>query len=412
MVTTRGDRRRYEESPEGQAEAAAAAAAALAEDDRRSAAAAHAALVRDSIRTGDLRALEGYLAAGTDPNLPGACECGFSLPGTVRKGYLFPGCFCMPTLRYGFKRPARGDRPPLMVAAEYDAAPAVAALVAAGADVDHKFEGTTAVKVAASRGHAAALEALLAHGADPTFKPIAGRTALWDAAAGGHARCIDLLLDAGARDLNTRSLFSYTALWIALLHGHLEATRTLLRRGATIHRHLAGHLGPAPRWETPMTLVADRIRKEAERREQYGRYFKWGESPETLEAMRACADLVSDALAAAGGSWSATRRIVTYWPLGPNKHFPSEDFVSYWSGPDGSSTIWPSYVRAARARLVALRALCAAGRARPLASAPSELAWIFAAHDDGAADEPAAKKPSRGAQLPDPLFRRVVLYWL
>ena len=59
-----------------------------------------------------------------------------------------------------------------------------------------------------------------------------------------------------------------------------------------------------------------------------------------------------------------------------------------------------------------LRALCAAGRARPLASAPSELAWIFAAHDDGAADEPAAKKPSRGAQLPDPLFRRVVLYWL
>ncbi|KAH8068866.1 DUF493-like protein [Aureococcus anophagefferens] len=289
----------------------------------------------------------------------------------------------MPTLRYGFKRPARGDRPPLMVAAEYDAAPAVATLVAAGADVDHKFEGTTAVKVAASRGHAAALEALLAHGADPTFKPIAGRTALWDAAAGGHARCIDLLLDAGARDLNTRSLFSYTALWIALLHGHLEATRTLLRRGATIHRHLAGHLGPAPRWETPMTLVADRLRKEAERREQYGRYFKWGESPETLDAMRACADLVSDALAAAGGSWSATRRIVKYWPLGPNKHFPSEDFVSYWSGPDGSSTVWPSYVRAARARLVALRALCAAGRARPLASAPSELAWIFAAHDDG-----------------------------
>ena len=43
---------------------------------------------------------------------------------------------------------------------------------------------------------------------------------------------------------------------------------------------------------------------------------------------------------------------------------------------------------------------------------PPELTRLFPAHDDAARTKKKSKAPSRGAGLPDPLFRRVVMFWL
>ena len=52
------------------------------------------------------------------------------------------------------------------------------------------------------------------------------------------------------------------------------------------------------------------------------------------------------------------------------------------------------------------------GRARPGDDTPPELTRLFPAHDDAARTKKKSKAPSRGAGLPDPLFRRVVMFWL
>ena len=72
---------------------------------------------------------------------------------------------------------------------------------------------------------------------------------------------------------------------------------------------------------------------------------------------------------------------------------------------------WRNYVSGARAQLVALRKLAETGRARPGDDTPPELTRLFPAHDD-ATKKSKKKAPSRGAGLPDPLFRRVVMFWL
>ena len=73
---------------------------------------------------------------------------------------------------------------------------------------------------------------------------------------------------------------------------------------------------------------------------------------------------------------------------------------------------WRNYVSGARAQLLALRRLAETGRARPGDDTPPELTRLFPAHDDAARTKKKSKAPSRGAGLPDPLFRRVVMFWL
>ena len=76
---------------------------------------------------------------------------------------------------------------------------------------------------------------------------------------------------------------------------------------------------------------------------------------------------------------------------------------------------WRNYVSGARAQLAALRKLAETGRARPGDDTPPELTRLFPAHDDSArAKKKPSKKqtPSRGVGIPDPLFRRVVMFWL
>lgn len=60
-----------------------------------------------------------------------------------------------------------------------------------------KVKQTSALRLAASRGHSGCVEELLFRGAEVDADP-GGRTALHDACSGGHHVCVRLLLDHGA----------------------------------------------------------------------------------------------------------------------------------------------------------------------------------------------------------------------
>lgn len=60
-----------------------------------------------------------------------------------------------------------------------------------------KIKQTSALRLAASRGHSGCVEELLFRGAEVDADP-GGRTALHDACSGGHHICVHLLLDHGA----------------------------------------------------------------------------------------------------------------------------------------------------------------------------------------------------------------------
>ena len=92
-------------------------------------------------------------------------------------------------------------------------------------------DGWTALMFAAQGGHAAAIAALLAAGAEVEAKRNDdGRTALMRAAEGGHAAAIEALVAEGA-EVQARDDKGKTALEIAELCKHEHAAR-LLRRDA------------------------------------------------------------------------------------------------------------------------------------------------------------------------------------
>ena len=370
-MKTRGARARWAASPEGIAEAERLAAEEKAELDREATAAAAAALRRDAVRTGDAARLEEYLRAGADPCLAGACECGMSHPSTMGQHHprlvrWTTGCDCCFIT----------DQPLLFIAAQYPrAAPLVPLLVRYGAEVNHMYGGQTPVSTACRHGNVPTLKALIAAGADVNkMPPVAnfhgtridnGRSPLWDAADQGarahperteaNPMVLEVMLDAGSRHLNRPSHIQYTTLWMAAGDGSADCVRTCLRRGAVIN--LSFGREDAEDWARQ--CAGDPTSRR-------------GRTPKAARQTRA-ADLLAQVKAA--GSWR-------------------------------------NYVSGARAQLVALRKLAETGRARPGDDTPPELTRLFPAHDDAARTKKKSKAPSRGAGLPDPLFRRVVMFWL
>jgi ankyrin repeat protein len=116
-------------------------------------------------------------------------------------------------------------------AAERDDIAAMQRLIAEGADPNSLVDDWTPLQWAAYNGHPAAIAALLAAGARVDGADSIGYKPLMYAADMGHAVAIDALLAAGA-DVNHASSDGDTALHLASLKGPLDGARVLVEAGA------------------------------------------------------------------------------------------------------------------------------------------------------------------------------------
>ena len=137
---------------------------------------------------------------------------------------------------------------------------AIDGLIAAGADVDVRLPMTgspddtyTPLGVAAREGHADIVRALLQAGADPCRTiGLFGGTALHEASYFGHADVVRIMTGAYERagmrapELDAQgALNGMTPLHDAVWHGHGDAVRALVAAGAPLH--LRTHAGLTPR---------------------------------------------------------------------------------------------------------------------------------------------------------------------
>lgn len=129
----------------------------------------------------------------------------------------------------------------LMIAATKGCEAVIETLLAAGADTEETFgdNSLTPLWAASANGHASSVMALLAGGANVNHRSKGGITPLLVAAQRGHRDVVKVLLDAGA-DVRARvtardnSLFDEgdTALRVANRKGHSEIARLLQAAGA------------------------------------------------------------------------------------------------------------------------------------------------------------------------------------
>ena len=127
-----------------------------------------------------------------------------------------------------------GDAAPLVVAAQHGRRDIVRDLAAAGADLNYRglrFK-QTALTYAAGQGRVRMVRFLLSRGPRVDVRDSHGMTALMYAAGAGRLACVELLLKAQA-DVNAWSEpADMTPLKMAVLHGHQDVVRRLLRAGA------------------------------------------------------------------------------------------------------------------------------------------------------------------------------------
>ena len=109
-------------------------------------------------------------------------------------------------------------------------------LLAAGADANAaRWNGETALMIAARSGNAEAVKALLAHGAKvDAVESHKGQNALMWAAAEGHADVVDVLIQAGA-DVKAASKAGFTPLVFAAQKGDAKSVASLLQAGADVN---------------------------------------------------------------------------------------------------------------------------------------------------------------------------------
>ncbi|KAH8797152.1 ankyrin repeat-containing domain protein [Flagelloscypha sp. PMI_526] len=113
---------------------------------------------------------------------------------------------------------------PLTIASENGHVEVVKDLLVRGAHVD--AEDGAAFLAACRGGHLSVLKTLVSYGTLPTSK-----LAIRQAVANGHAHVIEWLLDNG-EDVECSDPAFGTLLHLACTHGHLEASRSLVKRGA------------------------------------------------------------------------------------------------------------------------------------------------------------------------------------
>lgn len=111
-------------------------------------------------------------------------------------------------------------------------------LIRKGADINVKYVGYPPIKSASSHGRTKLLKTLLDNGGCPNYKGLWGGTsALWLAAHKGHDQCLALLIESGA-DLNdVNEAPSYTPVNAAADRGRLTCVKLLLQAGCLINIH-------------------------------------------------------------------------------------------------------------------------------------------------------------------------------
>ncbi|MFN0152008.1 MAG: ankyrin repeat domain-containing protein [bacterium] len=123
------------------------------------------------------------------------------------------------------------DWSPLMHAIHKNQAAAVAALVAAGANVNFRAKrGVTPLILSAGQGEASITALLLEHGADPRFRNDAGVTALTNGVAAGNVEVVRAIV-ARAPELRLgATMWDTAARWLVRLRGDEEMSRLMASR--------------------------------------------------------------------------------------------------------------------------------------------------------------------------------------
>jgi len=134
---------------------------------------------------------------------------------------------------------------PLIDAVEQDDLPAVAALLAQGADAKAaNTHGATPLYLACLNGSTAVIDLLLKAGADPNGASPEGETVLMTAARTGRPEAIKLLLARGAAVNKQESWRGQTALMWAAAEGHVAAVQLLIEFGADHRARSTGGFTP------------------------------------------------------------------------------------------------------------------------------------------------------------------------
>ena len=209
------------------------------------------------VRSGQDEEVQIFLATGADPNFQGQDDVTYLMEaayqghtGTIRV-----------LLNAGAEvnTKSRVRRTALMEAAEKGHTETVQVLLDYGAEVDAREDrgifrtiyrvvkkglpflggskqsnsesNSTALMMAAHRGHTQTVQVLLDAGAKSDAKNTLGRTPLMMAANGGHTQTVELLLENQVR-VNEKDKQDHTALMAANQNGHIQIAQLLMQAGA------------------------------------------------------------------------------------------------------------------------------------------------------------------------------------
>jgi ankyrin repeat protein len=231
---------------------------------------------------GDLTIVQILLAAGADPCYQ-TCTGATALHRAVEHGH---ASLCSALVAASSERAlklevANGRLIPLIAACAYKQEAVAKLLCTLGADINHTDshgftalaaaanegcdvsllcfllqqrgvningtdnKGNTAVALAAGRGNIAAVELLLAHGADASIKNLRGQCAMFAAVGRGHLHIVQLLLQHGL-SINVSDSLERTLLMETTRGGAEHVAEFLLQQGVSVNavharRHTALH---------------------------------------------------------------------------------------------------------------------------------------------------------------------------
>ena len=209
------------------------------------------------VRSGQDEEVQTFLATGADPNFQGQDDVTYLMEAAYQGNTGTVQVLLNAGAEVNTK--SRVRRTALMEAAEKGHTETVRVLLDYGAEVDAREDrgifrtiyrvvkkglpflggskqsnsksNSTALMMAANRGHTQTVQVLLDAGAKSDAKNTLGRTPLMMAANGGHTQTVELLLENQVR-VNEKDKQDHTALMAANQNGHIQIAQLLMQAGA------------------------------------------------------------------------------------------------------------------------------------------------------------------------------------